>query len=101
MSMDIQQQTSRELDDIITFPGHDKAGQPTDASDPVNTVLGFINAGIMFEAATNIMDAVGAGSIQVAGSMPEGSGFEPAITHAPAPAPSMDPSINRTPGMGL
>ena len=87
---------------MITFPGHDKAEGPKDASDPMGTVMSFLNAGIAFGAANSILGAVQGVAVQVAGYTPGGYGFEPAVaemTPAPTPtAPTMQRNVN---GLGM
>ena len=90
---DIAAQPSLHEGDII--PG---LGGPTvehDASNPMNTFMGFLNAGLMFEVADTLTGAMA--NMEIAGAMPNGTGFEAMqnTMQGPAPAPNVAPT---TPG---
>lgn len=95
MSQD-QTVQSRELDDIFSFPGHDKAETLRPADDHAATVWGFARAGASvwaIQETGGIGDALQEMSV---GVMPEGSGFEQ-FRAAQTPAPTVTPT---TPSVG-
>lgn len=94
MAQDQAPQQNSILDEAI---GRDQ----NNASDPMGTVMGFLNAGLLFGAANTILGGIESLGGPV-GGMPGGTGIEPALAaRGPAPmAPTASPGISN-PGMGM
>lgn len=92
MSQDqTQEQQNTMLDEAI---GRDR----NNASDPMGTVMSFLNAGLMFGAATTILGGMESLGGPV-GGMPGGTGYEAAIAEMrPANIPTA-PTISSAPSI--